>query len=215
MEEGQRVCVLTGASGKLGSALIERFSSLYRIMAVYHRSYPTTTVVDWFKADLSVEEEIDRLVTTAVWNYGRVDLLINAAVCSRWRPLLEPNSLRDVEQQFAVNVLAPLRLAKGFAEVYWSQRADNVVTNRNIVNVSSTAGTRVYPNFSQVTYSATKAALNFASQHVANEFQGMGVRVNTVAPTSFPGLVSTEAVVDAISYLDSSRDTGRLLVLDV
>lgn len=32
-----RVCLLTGASGPLGTALIERYADRYQIVAVHHR----------------------------------------------------------------------------------------------------------------------------------------------------------------------------------
>ena len=38
VEAMKRVCLLTGASGSLGTAFIERYAATYRIVAVHHRS---------------------------------------------------------------------------------------------------------------------------------------------------------------------------------
>jgi len=40
------------------------------------------------------------------------------------------------------------------------------------------------------------------------------VRVNAVAPNTFPRIVSTESVVEGIRNLDAGDMTGKVLVLD-
>ncbi len=54
------------------------------------------------------------------------------------------------------------------------------------MNISSTAGIYIYPGHGQSIYSASKAALNYLSMHMGDEFSSIGVRVNALAPTSFP-----------------------------
>ena len=84
--------------------------------------------------------------------------------------------------------------------------------NRNIVNVSSTSGAYVFAG--QGGYSASKAALNMLTCHMADEFAAIGIRVNAVAPDTFPQRVSTESVCDAIARVDQQPISGRLLLLE-
>ncbi len=90
----------------------------------------------------------------------------------------------------------------------------NRARNRNVVNVSSLAGSKVFPHQGQGIYAASKAALNQLTRHLGSEFASFGVRVNAVAPNSFPSIVSTESVARAVVRLDEESVTGRILLLD-
>jgi NAD(P)-dependent dehydrogenase (short-subunit alcohol dehydrogenase family) len=235
----RRVCVLTGAGGTLGSAFCRAYAGQYDIVAVCRRRRPDAvsqleSYIDPLApaaalpendarvyvvyADLEAPTDIDRVVDVALARYGRVDLLVNNAVYVGLHPhgLVDgEGALRDFARQFDVNVGVPLRLAAGFAQRFWKQHdQDNRAANRNIVNVSSWSASKVYPHTGQAVYSASKAALNQLTRHMAAEFAAFGVRVNALAPNSFPSLVSTESVARAIIELDGGLVTGRILALD-
>ncbi len=232
----RRVCVLTGASGLFGRAFIHRYANEFDLAAVHDRhgiDYPTqhqryvdplnsahsfpenAAEIFAVRADLADQYAIERLVDAILERFSRVDVLINAAVYRQWASLIDPGALQHGERHFAVNVLAPLRLAAGFADKFWMTRCDeNVTHNRNVINISSTAGNYVYPDQGQTLYSATKAALNFATYHLASEFWHIGVRVNAIAPNTFPGIVETERVLDETAALDRGTDTGQVLTID-
>jgi NAD(P)-dependent dehydrogenase (short-subunit alcohol dehydrogenase family) len=235
MANMKRLCVLTGASGVLGRAFIQRCAGHYDIVAVHYRhevalgSQEQTfidplnpsvviagnTSVFPIRADLSDPTVVKSLCGTVLERFGRIDVLINGAAQRRWSQLLEPSALMDAELSFKVNVLAPLRLMIGFAEGYWCKRRDeNIARRRNVVNISSVAGLYVYPDLGQALYSASKAALNYATYHAASELWDIGIRVNAIAPNTFPGLVPTERVVNEILTLDESDLTGRVVIVD-
>lgn len=235
MEVVKRVCLLTGASGVLGTAFIERYADRYQIVAVHHRNavqfatqeqtfvdplLPSRAVeanalaVLAFRADLSKPGDIDQLIALVLAQVGGIDLLINAAAVRSWSPLLANGGQDESELVFRVNVLAPLRLSLGLAQAFWRVDPDaNMQFNRNIVNVSSIAGQFVYPDLGQALYASSKAALNHLTYHMASEFWDIGVRVNAVAPNTFPGLVPTCEVLEAIVALDAGLQTGELLSL--
>jgi NAD(P)-dependent dehydrogenase (short-subunit alcohol dehydrogenase family) len=91
---------------------------------------------------------------------------------------------------------------------------ENLARNRNVINISSTAGVYVYPDLGQSVYAATKAALNQLSYHLAAEFWDIGVRVNAIAPDSFPSRVQTGVVLDAIRRTDQGDRTGKVVIVD-
>ena len=232
----KRLCVITGASGRLGTAFIRRYRTRFRIVAIHNRhglefASQNQSFVDplerprslrenqdpiyAIRADLSREQDIDNICVEVMEQFHEVDLLINAAACGQRNPLLSEESLAGAELAVGVNVLAPIRLAVGFARHFWQLAVEqNVQRRRNIVNISSTAGIYLYPDTGQAVYSACKAALNFATYHLASEFWDIGVRVNGVAPNSFPAPVPIEAVLEQIVAFDSGTETGRLAVLD-
>jgi NAD(P)-dependent dehydrogenase (short-subunit alcohol dehydrogenase family) len=237
MTDDRRVCLLTGASGQLGSAFCAAYRDRYDIVAVYRRERPwlpsqDARVVDplspgtpvienehpiyALRADLLAQGAPRRVVEATLARYGRVDVIVNAAVAPVWAPMLGTMELANsVGQQFALAVDVPLRLATITAELSWqSDAARNRDYNRNIVNVSSVAALRVYRGSGQSVYAASKAAMNHLTAHMAVEFAPLGVRVNATAANSFPQLVSVARAVDAIRTLDTCTATGELLVVD-
>ena len=233
----KRVCLLTGASGALGTAFCRRYAARYDIVAIYRRNLPVVASQELryvdplapstplaendhpvyaIRADLADDREICRIVGLALARFARVDLLVNAAAHSVWAPLFDSRRLADsAAMQFHVNVLAPLRLTLELVHGAWRDQSEqNRRMNRNVVNVSSLAGVNVYRNQGQSVYAASKAALNHLTRHMASELESIGVRVNAVAPNAFPRIVPTEHVVDAIVRLDNGSDNGRVLCLD-
>jgi NAD(P)-dependent dehydrogenase (short-subunit alcohol dehydrogenase family) len=228
----KRVCMLTGASGTFGTAFIEQCAADYHIAAIHHCtpiSFATQDqvfvdslapenlipandlAVHAIRGDLSRPDEIARVAAEALAVFGQVDLLINAAVHRSFSALLDPATLEHAGRAWQLNVLAPLLLSIEMANRFFkTDPADNALHNRNVVNLSSTAGLFVYPDFGQAMYATSKAALNHLTYHLASEFWDLGVRVNAVAPDTFPGRVPTEDVVDAVLALDRSQKTGTI-----
>ncbi len=234
MEALKRVCLLSGASGLLGTAFIEAWSETYEIAAL-HRQRPiysatkTQSFVDpleptrncpvnkrrvWARrVDLTDSAAIDQLAQEVLEEVGVVDVLINAATVREFAPLLSPKTGETAESVFRLNVLAPLSLTLALARLHWKDAEENAERNRNVVNISSTAGQYVYPDLGQALYGTSKAALNHLTYHLASELWDLGIRVNAVAPDSFPGRAETTDVVEAIGALDQSSETGRIVEL--
>jgi NAD(P)-dependent dehydrogenase (short-subunit alcohol dehydrogenase family) len=232
----RRVCLLTGAAGRLGSCVCRVLVNEYAIAAVYHTVPPvleshTERIVDpldlhcpirevapvmyTIPADLMCRGEAERVVDLALARFGRIDVLINGAMCYEWGPVASSRFRDGLDRQIKMNALVPTWTTTAVVERFWSAHAeDNLARNRGVVNVSSVSGTRVYPGHGQGGYSAGNAALNMLSRHMACELAAINVRVNCVAPNAFPQIVSTERVVRAIVRLDRGTDTGAVLTID-
>ncbi|GAB2463450.1 SDR family NAD(P)-dependent oxidoreductase [Jatrophihabitans fulvus] len=238
MTERKRVCVLTGAGGRLGAAFCRAYAAQYDILAVCHRRGPAVpsqherfvdpldadavlpeneASVYALYADLEQDGQVQRVVDVALARYGRVDLLVNNAAVQHFHPagLLDPvGSFADAERFFRLNVVVPAQLAGTLAHESWRHRADeNRAANANVVNISSTSGSRVYGG-GQAVYASSKAALNHMTRHLAAEFAAFGVRANAVAPGAFPAQVATETVAAAIARLDREDVTGKVLIVE-
>lgn len=234
MADTRRICLLTGAGGRLGSNFCKRYADQYQIVATcrrrlpptptqhqWHldplgqRSYESESAVFTVTADLADPRAVDRIVELALARHGRVDLLVNAAAFvtrERLTSLAERTGFLD--SAFKLNATVPIRLAAVLARECWiSEPEANRAANRNVVNVSSGAGLGIVDAPGLAAYSASKVALNFLTCYLAAELQGIGVRVNALAPTTFPDLVSTERVTDEIIALDASNQTGQIVEL--
>jgi NAD(P)-dependent dehydrogenase (short-subunit alcohol dehydrogenase family) len=230
------VCVLTGASGTLGTAFIERHARSYEIVAVYHRTPPRWPTHDGqrfvdpldpdtafpdnahpvhaVRADLGTPDGARAVVDEVAERAGRLDLLVNCAGGGPWAHLLTPGTAERAVSMFQLNALAPLQLTLAAADRFWrADVASNVARGRNVVNISSTAGLVVYPDLGQGLYAGAKAALNHLTFHLASDLWDYGVRVNAVAPNTFPGRVPVADVLDAIDDLIGSDRTGEVVPL--
>lgn len=231
--------LLTGAGGLLGDAFCRRHARTYDIVAVCRSRVPGVasqheTFVDPLAPDTELEDnrasvftvfadltqagQVDRVIELALARHGRIDVLVNNAGHMQHHPhgLVDGDeALLDLERHLALNVKLPLQLAVRTAQLFWRDRAvDNRAHNRSVVNISSLAGSRVYPGQGQALYAASKAALNQLTRHMADEFDAFGVRVNALAPNSFPRIVPTEDVADAIVRLTVESLTGRVIAMD-
>jgi len=231
------VCLLTGASGRLGTLFCQLYRHRYQIVAVHcSRPVQQPEEVCWridpfnpgvrqrieggdvatLQADLSDPAQIPHVVDFALDRFGRVDVLVNAAAICRHVSLTGGERVAEhITAMLDMNAVVPLRLAVELSQRFWRGRTEeNAAFNRSIINVSSTSGAYIFSNIGQSGYSASKAALHMLTCHLADEFAPFGLRANTVAPDSFPERVSTASVCDAIARLAAGDMNGRMLLLE-
>jgi NAD(P)-dependent dehydrogenase (short-subunit alcohol dehydrogenase family) len=222
------VCLFTGVSGTLGRCFAARHAGAYKLIGVYHATEPDVPFegldkpeplgagsIHAVRVDLDEPDAAEDLVKQVVERFGSVDLLVNAAVFRRFGRTRNRAFTESLPWQFHLNVCVPAQLAGALTRRAWRHTPDeNRARRRNIVNLSSTSGHIVYPGSPQSGYGATKAALNRLTMHLADEMGDIGVRANAIAPNTFPDLVSTEQVTDAILRYDAAAANGEILVID-
>ena len=133
-------------------------------------------------ADVSVEEDVIRLVAAVVDAFGDYDVLINNAGFGHFAPLVDLE-LKDMQSVFATNVFGAMLVARESAKHF-------IRRNRgNIVNIASTAGQRGFAG--GTAYAATKFALTAMTECWRAELRKHNIRVMQVNPSE----VQTEFVV--------------------
>jgi NAD(P)-dependent dehydrogenase (short-subunit alcohol dehydrogenase family) len=228
------VCLVTGSAGKLGSALCRALMPTYQIAAVYRKKLPQfpsqlRSVIDLdrsreglepvgvpfcIQGDLTRKEDVRRIVEVVLARFGQIDVLIDSAADTRYHGKLLELSFdsKTVEDQLITNCIAPIQLASAIFQESWKdERAANHKFNRCVINVSSISGLYVYPSIGQGFYSASKAALNFLTRHLASELADYSVRANAICPARFPDSVPTDKVVSRILDVIESRVTGQVV----
>jgi NAD(P)-dependent dehydrogenase (short-subunit alcohol dehydrogenase family) len=232
-----RVCLLTGASGTLGSAFCDTYGKKYKIVAVHFshdlsvcnqnqrlvdplqpsaRLARNDITVFSVRADLRSDAELERVVELALARFGKIDLVVNSASYTVLAPMLHCDDLlNSLGQQFQLHVYVPLKLATVIARMFWRDRVEeNKKLRRNVVNISSTSGSIVYPGLGQGGYAACKSALEQLTRHMALEFASIGIRVNALSPNSFPKSLPTKRVIDEIAEIDRTRVTGEIRMIE-
>jgi NAD(P)-dependent dehydrogenase (short-subunit alcohol dehydrogenase family) len=229
----KRVCLLTGGSGKFGSAFCAAFSSRYDIACIFHKHAPgpphsraqfidplspskelpeNSNPVFAIQADLRNPGECERTLDLVHARFGRIDVVIHAAVVSVWGSIINSSKLREsVQEQFSLNVISPFQLSTLLVRRYWRQDpAGNRNRNCNIIHLSSVAASRLFPGQGQSVYASTKAALNCLTIHMADEFALYGIRVNALAPDRFDSKIPLDKVVQEAIKLDEGSGTGEI-----
>jgi 3-oxoacyl-[acyl-carrier protein] reductase len=133
--------------------------------------------------DVTEPDAGERLASACDGAFGATDFAVANAGTSWVKPLEELTD-DDWQAQFALNVMAPMRLMRAVAPAMAARGWGR------IVNVASSAGKR--PSQTNVAYSVTKAAQLSLSRAFADKLAPRGVLVNAVTP----GPVATGLWVD-------------------
>ena len=224
----KRVCLITGASGRLGTALCASLATDYHVIAAYNRNQPSVSSqlrrclrpsddlaeALCIQADLTKREDVRRLVEVSLARFGRIDVLINAASDLRFYGKVTELWQSDsyAIHQLDLNCVAPMLLSSAIFSGFWrDQREENQRWNRCIVNVSSMSALYAYPEAGQAFYAASKSALNMLTLYQALELAHYSVRVNAVCPGRFRNYLEMEPVVTKVLSLLSGDDTGLIV----
>ena len=129
------------------------------------------------RADIGALEDLNRFADKALGSLGGCDLLIHNAASGGPGQLVEMTDAAfesDFASAFAVNLLAPARLARRAADALEASQGV-------IVNISS-AWSRQVMGITPASYGATKAGLNHLTVTMARDLGPRGIRVVGVAP---------------------------------
>ena len=152
--------------------------------------------------DVCVQSEIDAALAQTIARFGALDILINCAGVIK-PASLETLSLDEWRSCFLVNVDGALLLAR--SALPHLRRSSKAA----IVNVSSLAGGRGYPNGGA--YGPSKAALISLTRQMALEWAPDGVRVNGVNPGTIDTPRSRANMTpQSIAAREASIPLGRL-----
>ncbi|MFE3173320.1 SDR family NAD(P)-dependent oxidoreductase [Amycolatopsis sp. NPDC059090] len=188
MSEGQfegKAVIVTGGGTGIGQVTAREFARQGANVLVVGRTAARLAEtaegfsrIRPFAADLTSPGAAEEIVSAALAEFGRVDVLVNNA------GIVDPAALGEIkpgafDAVVATNLLAP---------VYLVQAALPHLSDGVVVNVTTAIGQRGWPMAGREFYAATKAALDSLTRSWAVQLAPRGIRVTAVAP----GPVATE-----------------------
>jgi NAD(P)-dependent dehydrogenase (short-subunit alcohol dehydrogenase family) len=190
-----KVAVITGGARGIGAAIARRLASEGAVCVIAdtleERARELAGQLGGAHAvacDVTRQEDIDRLVATAVERAGGIDILVNNAAVFDMAPVLE-QTRESWDRQFDINV-------KGLFFTLQACAARMALQGRGgkIVNLASQAGRR--GEALVAAYCATKAAVISITQSAALGLTKHRINVNALAP----GIIETDmwVVVDGL-----------------
>ncbi|MEP6962372.1 MAG: glucose 1-dehydrogenase [Acidobacteriota bacterium] len=188
MELTDRVAVVMGATSGLGRAIAvglaqhgahvvpagRRLDELENVCAEIRGAGRRTLL---HGADVQSRASIDSLRDAASAEFGRVDILVNAAgITSR-----EPTATQTEAKWSAIidtHLNGAFRASQSFYELLKASK------HARIINIASLASYRSFHHVAA--YSAAKAGILSLTQSLASEWAKDGICVNAIAPGVFP-----------------------------
>jgi NAD(P)-dependent dehydrogenase (short-subunit alcohol dehydrogenase family) len=205
--------LITGASSGLGLALSKKFVEnkciVFGISRTDKNWKKATALVNapdkfkLFKADLTEEKNVKKIVTQINKLSGGIDIIINNAGYTDKLTRVENTSLKEVKKNFDNNLLASFFVAK-YSIPNLKKKKKSL-----IINISSMAGKRAVPNLAA--YSISKFGVLALSQCIAKENLDTGLKCVTVCP----GGMNTQMREKLFGQADAAKQQSAEFVANV
>ena len=198
-EKQRRSALVTGGTGGIGKSIaLALASSGHDVLIHFHSDEHSATDlarlinesfegcrIELAQGDLSREREVNEVARRALQEFGKVDILVNAASPRFGHKTVEQSDWTDILEQLEVHTRAPYLLSQALIpsmkEAGWGR----------IVNISSDAALGE-PTDGWMPYGVAKAALVSFTQYLAHEVGRHGITANCVSP----GMCKTPFIMD-------------------
>jgi len=160
-EEKANLAIADVKLGESGPSTAEQLQSDYGVKAIS------------ILADVSLESDVERMVQTAIDDYGKIDVFINVAGVLGYEPVTritrtEWNRILDT------NLTGAMLCCREVCKHMVADRAGSIVIISSTIQYS--------PAYREAAYRVSKTGLQVFAETVALEMAPLGVRVNTVSP---------------------------------
>lgn len=182
MKLANKVALITGASQGMGEAIATRFAKEGASVAVVASSSlaKAQVVADKlgkparaYACDVRSTEDVDKLVAQVTKDFGRIDILVNAAGVFYPTPV-GATDVADLDRMVDINLKGTWKMVNAVGPVMKAQK------HGKILNIASVAGVMGLGTYAM--YCATKAGIIMLTRALACELAPHGINVNSIAP---------------------------------
>ncbi|GAA5237109.1 SDR family NAD(P)-dependent oxidoreductase [Verticiella sediminum] len=215
MELNEKVIVITGAFGQLGSAvarMVTRAGGRAALVDVVPGNAPDAGPA--WQADLASLPDAERVMQDIAQHVGGIDGLVNVAGGFTWQTLQGSADLAEWGQMFSMNVVTCVNASKAVLP-HLQRRGSG-----RIVNISAAGSLKAAAGMGA--YAASKAGVARFTEALADELKAERITVNAVLPSiidtprnradmpdaDFSAWVTADEVASAIGFLLSDAGQG-------
>lgn len=205
------VALVTGSNRGIGKSCIEEFakSGVNVVINYCHHAEEAKELEKYIKenysvevltikCDISIEDEVEKMVNTVVDTFGGIDILVNNASVCRDSLLLDKN-IKEFKRILDVNLIGTYLVSKYVGKVMLEQKKGK------IINIASTnAIDTYYPE--SCDYDASKAGVISLTHNFARELAPV-ISVNCICP----GWVKTDMNKE-LSYEQINEEKKKILL---
>jgi NAD(P)-dependent dehydrogenase (short-subunit alcohol dehydrogenase family) len=205
------VAVVTGASGALGSAVVEAFRDAGATVAAVDVREPShedallepDSGTQFYQADLTDESDVEALFDAVVEDHGRVDALCNVAGTWRGGDDIADTDVEEFDLLFDVN-LKSMFLASKHAMPHLRESEGAIVSVSSRSSLEGGAG--------DGPYRASKAGVRTLTETIAEEELG-DVRANAVMPSVLDTPMNRDMMTPKEEWVDPADVADVILFL--
>lgn len=211
-----QTAIVTGASSGLGMLYAETLADLGANIVIAARRYDRlvkfadeltkkyAVKVVPVETDVTKEEQVIRMVQTAIDNFGSLEILVNNAGVASVLPSVSI-PVEDWKKVVDTNLTGIFLCARTAAREMIKRKYGKIV---NIASIYGATGD-IFP---AAPYYATKAAVMNLTRAFAVEWASNNISVNAIAPGFFPSEMTAPIFQDeaALKHIISRTPMGRL-----
>jgi NAD(P)-dependent dehydrogenase (short-subunit alcohol dehydrogenase family) len=205
----QRVVIVTGAFGALGSAVARKFAATGATVVLLGRGAVPPELAREFEGphilipgvDLAEADSASKAISSTVDRTTRIDALVNVAGGFRWETL-ESGDIATWELMFAMNLKTAVNASKAVLPHL-------LVRGGSIVNIGAGGAARAHAGMGA--YAASKAGVERLTEALAEELKDRNITVNCV----LPGVIDTPQNRATMTGADFSRWVAPAAIADV
>ncbi len=202
LSQRDRVALVTGGSGGIGSAVVRAFQRAgATVVSVDRPGLDAPAGATSLPCDLADPDAIAETMNAFAGRFPRLDVLVHCAGVTR-DAVLWKMAAADWDDVMRVNLDAAFHLLRGAIPLLRAGGAGSVIL------VTSINGER--GKFGQANYAASKAGLIGLGRTAARELGSFGIRVNLIAPGMIATDLTRELPEDVRARARDESALGRL-----
>lgn len=211
-----KVAIVTGAGQGIGQAIAERLGSegakvivdyiggsagAEETQSVIKKAGDEAAIV---LADVTCEEDVDKIVDMAWKTYGSADILVNNAGMEHRSDFWDTTEA-EYDKVMSVNLRGPFFLTQKFVQELRKAKRPG-----RVINISSVHEDMAFPGFT--TYCCSKGGMRMMMRNLAVELGPLGITINNVAPGAIETPINTALLRDQpkLDALLRNIPVGRL-----